>query len=127
MNNSEKNLVVTGVPQLVYKSLYETGTLSCRVTYTAAIQFSTTISYLLPVQASISTDEEIRNATQPPHTTVHQKLISAQGSMQLQYCPKKQRKFKHGGHNYLGSSIYGISVMFAYVITSDTPIITVIS
>ena len=46
-----------------------------------------------------------------------------QGSIQLQYCPIKQRNPNMADVTIFSSSIYGISVMFADVITSDTPII----
>ena len=46
-----------------------------------------------------------------------------QESMQLQYCLIKRRNPDMVDTIIFSTSIYGISVMFADVITSDTPII----
>ena len=48
---------------------------------------------------------------------------SAQGSMQLQYCLIKRRNPNMADTTIFSTSIYGISVTFADVITSDMPII----
>ena len=45
------------------------------------------------------------------------------GSMQLQYCLIKRRNPNMADTTIFSTSIYGISVTFADVITSDTPII----
>ena len=46
-----------------------------------------------------------------------------QGGMQLQYCLIKQRNPNMADTTIFSTFIYGISVTFANVITSDTPII----
>ena len=49
--------------------------------------------------------------------------LSTQGSMQLQYCLIKRRNPNMADTTIFSTSIYGISVTFADVITSDTLII----
>ena len=82
-SNSKKNLVVTGVPQLMYTCLYETGTSSYSGPY---IQLFSLLHICCLCKLSTGRDMQC-NTTSPNYNS----SSSMQGSMQLQYCPIKRQ------------------------------------
>ena len=110
ISNSKKNLAVTGVPQLtcMYKCLYETGTSSYSDPYIQLFSLLC-ICCLCKLQFQL---EEICNA-------VYQELIKCTREHATPILPNKTAKSKHGGHDCLSTSIYGISVTFADVINNS--------